>query len=179
MPDGIVVADFGGGHMGQGDINLDIKFWPGKEGITEKDGHVCRNVICAIGFDPIPLEDNSVDKIRASQFIEHLPGMIWYREDGEWKHHNPRVYMMSEAWRILKPGGEFWANFPTCTSNAMHQDPSHCFPGWCQDTLYYFCGGFPGPAGMLGIDLTKPFELVSYTSNGTIDEFTLRKPLCE
>lgn len=49
------------------------------------------------GTDQLPFADNSVDSIYASHVIEHVP---WFQVD----------YALSEAFRVLRPGGrlELW-----------------------------------------------------------------------
>jgi SAM-dependent methyltransferase len=45
------------------------------------------------GLDPLPIPDNTYDLVFASHVLEHIP---WYRTQ----------FALSEARRILKPGGE-------------------------------------------------------------------------
>lgn len=46
------------------------------------------------------------------------------------EHINPShgifIKFMNEAWRILKPGGEFLIGCPYATSVGMFRDPTHC-----------------------------------------------------
>lgn len=46
------------------------------------------------------------------------------------EHINPShgifINFMNEAWRILKPGGEFIIGCPYATSSGMFRDPTHC-----------------------------------------------------
>ena len=46
------------------------------------------------------------------------------------EHINPShgifISFMNEAWRILKPGGEFIIGAPYATSTGMFRDPTHC-----------------------------------------------------
>lgn len=61
---------------------------------------------------PYPFEDNSVDEIVSSHFVEHLTGEDFM------KH-------MDECWRILKQGGKMRLIHPYCFSERAFQDPTH------------------------------------------------------
>lgn len=75
---------------------------------------------CWIGFDPIPLEDSSVDFVTAFDFIEHIPRFAIRDQP-----FNPFVDTMGEIWRVLKPGGRFYARTPAYPNAAAFQDPTH------------------------------------------------------
>lgn len=47
-----------------------------------------------IGNEPLPYEDNSVDEVMADSVIEHL-------------RENEAAFALHEAYRVLKPGGQF------------------------------------------------------------------------
>ena len=62
-------------------------------------------------YDPyLTLEDNSVDVLYSSHFVEHIP---------DWNA------FFTEAWRVLKPEGFFIIVTPYGTSNRATQDPDH------------------------------------------------------
>ena len=75
---------------------------------------------CWVGFEPIPLDESSIDFVTAFDFIEHIPRFAL--KD---KPFNPFIDTMSEVWRILKPGGKFYARTPAYPSAAAFQDPTH------------------------------------------------------
>lgn len=76
---------------------------------------------CVIGYEPLPLADSSVTYISAFDFIEHLPRTAVVNG------HliNPFIDTMSEIWRVLKPGGLFFAQTPAYPSMAAFVDPTH------------------------------------------------------
>jgi SAM-dependent methyltransferase len=76
---------------------------------------------CVIGYEPFPLADNSVDYVSAFDFIEHLPRTAFVNGCIT----NPFIDTMSEIWRILKPGGLFYAQTPAYPSTAAFVDPTH------------------------------------------------------
>jgi len=75
---------------------------------------------CVIGFEPFPLADNSVDFVSAFDFIGHLPRNAIINGNIT----SPFIDAMSEIWRILKPGGLFYAQTPAYPSNAAFANPS-------------------------------------------------------
>jgi SAM-dependent methyltransferase len=70
-----------------------------------------------------PWEDSSVDALRAWDFIEHLPNKVW---------------TMNEAYRVLKPGGQFDIWVPTTDGRGAFQDPGHV-SFWTPNDLFYYC----------------------------------------
>jgi predicted SAM-dependent methyltransferase len=129
-----MIVDLGCGYNKQGDIGIDIS------PLSSAD------IICNLGFEPIPLEDSSVDTAKAGHFIEHVPMHVHYKEDGEWKRHNPIVFLFNEVYRILKPGGTFEIRVPKWDCQEMYQDPTHVSV-WTPNSFQYFhedCfGGIP------------------------------------
>ena len=90
---------------------------------------------------PWPTEDSTVDHIRASHVLEHVPA-------GE-----PRLKIFNEAWRVLKPSGIFEVVLPlVITENGLSSwhsiaDPTHV-SFWCRESFHYFAQvpGQPGRA---------------------------------
>ena len=76
---------------------------------------------CLVGFEELPLEDSSVEFVTAYDFLEHLPRVI-YKGD---KLINPFINAMNDVWRILKPGGVFFASTPAYPHPHTFQDPTH------------------------------------------------------
>ncbi|TVO58183.1 glycosyltransferase [Denitromonas ohlonensis] len=73
---------------------------------------------------PWPLDNNSVDEVFSSHFIEHLTGDEFIR-------------FMDELWRILKPGAKATMIAPYYTSMRSAQDPTHKQP-ICENKFLYF-----------------------------------------
>lgn len=70
----------------------------------------------------IPFPDNFFDSISAFDFIEHIPRQV-IQKDGDLI--NPFVNLMSEIYRVLKPGGIFLAVTPAYPRPEAFQDPTH------------------------------------------------------
>jgi GT2 family glycosyltransferase len=60
-----------------------------------------------LGFEPLPLADNSVSLVTAYHLLEHIPKVIWTKEKEGFIPRFPFIYLMYEIWRILRPGGVF------------------------------------------------------------------------
>ncbi len=94
-----------------------------------------RYVRANITLEPIPFEDNTFDSLSAFDFIEHVPRQL--AVDGELIL--PFVRLMNEIWRVLRPGGLFYAVTPAYPSAAAFQDPTHVNIITVK-THEYFCG---------------------------------------
>lgn len=71
-----------------------------------------------------PWDDNSVDELRSSHFIEHIKAdyIDVYNHD---EQQDALFYFFDEAFRIIKPGGTFTVQWPALKSNRAFQDPTH------------------------------------------------------
>ncbi|NUS83668.1 MAG: class I SAM-dependent methyltransferase [Streptomyces sp.] len=96
---------------------------------------------------PWPAADGSVDAIRAAHVMEHIPA------------GGPRLAVMNEAHRVLRPGGVFEIRVPNCLSGTWHAfaDPTHV-SFWCVESFHYFDGLFAANADY-GIRLWSTLEL--------------------
>jgi SAM-dependent methyltransferase len=72
-------------------------------------------------IDPIPFPDNYFDSVSAYDFIEHIPRVIY--KDG--LTILPFIQLMSEIFRVLKGGGEFFAVTPFYPKESAFMDPTH------------------------------------------------------
>jgi SAM-dependent methyltransferase len=73
----------------------------------------------------IPYADNSVDMVRAYDFLEHIPPPS-------------TVWLVEEIYRVLKPGGIFESSTPDAEhGQAAFQDPHHV-SFWVENTWRYF-----------------------------------------
>mgnify|MGYP001596238605 CR=1 FL=1 len=82
------------------------------------------DLVCDV-LEGLPYDDNSVDEVRAFDFLEHIP-------------IGQTVNVISEIWRVLKPGGRF----ESFTPDAQHgqgafQDPYH-ISFWVENSWLYF-----------------------------------------
>ena len=72
---------------------------------------------------PIPFEANHFDSVSAYDFLEHVPRVLT-TADGQGTRF-PFVELMNEVWRVLKPGGLFYAITPLYPHASVFQDPTH------------------------------------------------------
>ena len=142
-------VDLGCGNVkrGQGEIiGIDMS----KDSVAD--------IICNLGFEKIPLPDNYADLVIAHHFLEHLPFVVWYKEEEVWKRHLPVIFLFREIWRILKPDGLFEVTVPCYPNRVCFQDPTHQ-SFWTDETLNYFVGDKYGLGKIYGIDFN--FEKVA------------------
>jgi ubiquinone/menaquinone biosynthesis C-methylase UbiE len=91
-----------------------------KEGFTGVDQYKMAGVdiVCDLR-KKWPFEDNSVDEVHCSHFIEHLTNL-----GGAWE----RVKFFNELHRVLKPGAQATIILPHWASNRFYGDPTHKEP---------------------------------------------------
>ncbi len=88
-----------------------------------------------LAIEPIPFEDDTFDSISAFDFIEHVPRQLY--RDGAIV--TPFMDLMDEVWRVLKPGGLFYAVTPAFPHADAFKDPTHVNI-ITDETHTYFCG---------------------------------------
>lgn len=161
----MTTVDLGCGGTKRGDIGVDIVGPP----VTSAD------YVCNLGFERIPLEDNSIDRVVAYHFIEHVPDIVVYKDNvfdpkGKKFHkiqekcitHRPQIFLFNEIYRILKGGGTFYCEVPIVTDGSgrvfqqAFQDPTHV-SYWLPERLRYFSGDYYGHHDTYGH--TSRFEL--------------------
>ncbi len=111
---------------------------------------------CTAGFEPLPLESDSIDVCTAYDFIEHVPR---HALRGESQSH-PFIELMNEIWRVLAPGGFFIGLTPAYPMEGAFVDPTHVNV-ITRDTVDYFAG--PCHARQLGYGYEGQFEVVANT----------------
>lgn len=74
---------------------------------------------------PYPFENESVDEVSTSHFLEHLDGP-------------QRIQFFGEMYRILKPGGKMTHVHPYYKSIRAIQDPTHKFPPIGENSYLYW-----------------------------------------
>lgn len=86
-----------------GFIGMDIRDLPGVD------------IIHNVEVYPWPLPDECVLVAICSHLVEHIN-----------PHNFGFINFMNEAWRVMKPGGEFFIVCPHGYSPGYLQDPTHC-----------------------------------------------------
>ena len=105
-------------------------------GRFKKEGYFGIDVLRLPGVDlvcdcnqVIPLEDNIAEEINATDFLEHV-------------NNDKRIHIMTEIWRLLKPGGIFTSRTPSTDGRGAFMDPTH-YAFWnINSFLYYISNDF-------------------------------------
>lgn len=155
-----VVVDLGCGFRKQGNLGIDIQ----SEG-TQAD------LICRLGFEPLPLDNCCVDQVFCRDFLEHLPKGVYVERRRQMVF--PIIDLINEIWRVLKPGGIFISKTPCHPTDEVHQDPTH-LSVWTLKSMGYFCGQFK-VAKLYGVKAR--FELLENRRDDFYLYARLRKPL--
>ena len=86
-------------------------------------------------LDPIPFPTSHFDSVSAYDFLEHVPRIF---PDAQTGTRFPFVELMNEIWRVLVPGGRFYACTPVYPHPTAFQDPTHVNI-LTRDSHIYFC----------------------------------------
>lgn len=157
-----LICDLGCGAHKRGNIGIDVFPWEGVD------------FVCNLGLDPIPLPDNAVTRFMAYDFLEHVPGYVFYKEDGRWQRLYPRIFLLREIHRCLQPGGCFESFTPVHPHQEWAQDPTHTSPPWTRNSWAYYTPWGLGVARAYGIDFE--FEIVTMEERGAHLFVVVRKP---
>jgi SAM-dependent methyltransferase len=71
---------------------------------------------------PLPFTDSSIDSVSTFDVLEHIP-RVQSNSLGIFEY--PFISLMSEIYRVLKPGGIFIALTPAFPSHAAFEHPTH------------------------------------------------------
>lgn len=83
-------------------------------------------VAANLATEPIPFPDNYFDSLSAYDFLEHIPRVAI--DLSSKRSHLPFIQLMNEIWRVLKPGGLFYAVTPLYDHEKIWRDPTHVNP---------------------------------------------------
>lgn len=112
--------DIGCGHRPRNPYARDELFGIDLAGASADSGSIRRaNLV----LQPIPFADSHFDSVSAYDFLEHVPRVL-PTVDGQATRF-PFIELMNEVWRVLVPGGRFFALTPAYPSKAAFQDPTH------------------------------------------------------
>jgi SAM-dependent methyltransferase len=93
----------------------------------------------------LPFPDNSIERVRAHHFLEHVP-------------QDKVIFVMEEIWRVLKPGGVLEFEVPSTDGRNAWMMPDHK-SYWNILSLYNFCDdkfiGLSGFKGKFGIEYVE------------------------
>ena len=91
-------------------------------------------------LEPIPYADAHFASVSAYNFIEHIPRVMPAAGHGGTVF--PFIRLMQEIWRVLEPGGRFYAVTPAFPHPEAFADPTHVNI-ITETTHEYFCGERP------------------------------------
>ena len=107
--------DLGCGDKPKNFFNADIIY-----GIDIREDLFNNIVRADLVLEKIPFSNDFFDYVSAHDFLEHIPRIIYYPE-----RRAPFVDLMSEIWRVLKPGGKFLSETPAFPHADAFTDPTH------------------------------------------------------
>ena len=111
-PGATLKLNLGSGYAPQpGYINIDNR------------AEVNPDLVCDV-IEGLPYPDNSVDEVRAYDFLEHVSIGLTVR-------------VVTEIWRVLKPGGRFESLTPSTDGRGAFQDPTHV-SFWNKNSWLYY-----------------------------------------
>jgi len=100
-------------------------------GYAHKEGYVnidnrpeVKPDLIADVLEGLPFDDNSLDEVRAYDFLEHIP-------------IGQTIQVITEIWRVLKPGGVFESSTPSTEGRGAFADPTHV-SFWNRNSWLYY-----------------------------------------
>lgn len=157
-------------HLGCGRKRLDAKSLMESVGLSLKEPEAATEVlhldaderlepdlVCELGADPIPLEDDSVDIAVAWHVLEHI-GSQTAAGASEW------FSFWEELYRVLTPGGWLFAECPYYTSIWAWSDPTHVRAISEHSFLFFAQNSYRVPGSMISpYRLACDFEWLAIT----------------
>lgn len=96
--------------------------------------------VANLALQPIPYASDTFGSVSAYDFIEHMPRILMTPDGGNTVF--PFVQLMQEVWRVLAPGGLFYALTPAFPNTEAFTDPTHVNI-ITERTHEYFCSDPP------------------------------------
>lgn len=95
------------------------------EGYTNIDNRpeVNPDMVCDV-LNGLPFDDDSIDEVRAFDFLEHIP-------------LGKTIQVIEEIYRVLKPGGIFESLTPSTDGRGAFMDPTH-LSFWNRNSWSYY-----------------------------------------
>jgi SAM-dependent methyltransferase len=136
--------DLGCGRRPKNPFNADELF-----GVDVRENLEANIKSADLSIEQIPFDSDSFEYVTAFDFIEHIPRVLYMPQ-----RRNAFVELMSEIYRVLKPGGMFLSMTPAYPHAVAYRDPTHVniitdetFPMYFDDekrwaTIYGFKGAF-------------------------------------
>lgn len=110
-----------------------------------------RNSGNTTGFKKWPWEDNSVDEVHSSHFVEHLEA-------------EERIHFANELYRVLKPGCKATIIVPHWSSCRAYGDMTHKWPPVSEFWFYYLSKGWRAGDGTNGAN--APHDDIEFNPKG-------------
>lgn len=104
------------------------------------------DVVHDLRIVPWPFDDDSVDEVHCSHFLEHLDGA-------------QRIAFMQELHRVLKPNARATIITPYWSSVGAVQDPTHQWPPIAEQSYLYFNAAARREMGMAHYEIRTNFDL--------------------
>lgn len=101
-----------GKHKKEGFIGVDVRKFEGVD------------LVCDMGKERWPFDDDSIEEGNCSHMLEHLEGM-------------ERVHFFNELYRVLKKGAKCLIVTPHWASSRAYGDMTHCWPAVSEMFYYY------------------------------------------
>jgi len=76
---------------------------------------------CNVVLESLPFEESTFDSVSAYDFLEHIPRFAVINNQTTF----PFILLMNEIYRVLKPGGTFYAITPCYPRVEAFVDPTH------------------------------------------------------
>lgn len=109
------------------------------------------DLMCDV-IEGLPYGDNSVDSIRAHDFLEHIPT-------------GKTIDVINEIWRVLKPGGTFASLTPDAEfGQGAFQDPTH-LSFWVENSWLYFSE--PNSRALYDIEANFKIKILERLNTGS------------